>query len=56
MIDYKLENIAVAKRSAWSTHHFKLAGELRDCLESLSLLPTGSLTRGVDVYPAVRPR
>ena len=56
MIDDKLENIAVAKRRGVVTHHFHSARELTDCLESLSLLPTGSLTRGVDFYLAVRPR
>ena len=56
MIDDKLENIAAAKRRGVVTHHFHSARELTDCLESLSLLPTGSLTRGVDFYLAVRPR
>jgi hypothetical protein len=56
MIDDKLENIAVGKRLGMVTHPFHSALELRDCLGSMSLLPTGSLARGVDVYPAVRPR
>jgi hypothetical protein len=49
MIDDKLENIAVALRLGVVTHRFHSGRELRDCLESVSLLPTGSLTRGVDV-------
>jgi 2-haloacid dehalogenase len=56
MIDDKLENLAVAKRLGMVTHHFHSAQQLRDCLESLLLLPTGSVTRGVSVYPAASPR
>jgi 2-haloacid dehalogenase len=56
MIDDKLENLAVAKQLGMVTHHFHSAQQLRDCLASLLLLPTGSKTLGVSVDPAARPR
>ena len=54
MIDDKLENLAVAKRLGMVTHHFASAQKLRDCLESLLLLPAGSEMRGVDFHPEAR--
>ena len=56
MIDDRLENLAVAKRLGMVTHHFHSAQRLRDCLESLALLPNGSVTRGGSACPAARPR
>jgi 2-haloacid dehalogenase len=44
MIDDKLENLGVAKRLGMVAHHFRSAQKLRDCLVSLLLLPSETLT------------
>jgi 2-haloacid dehalogenase len=49
MIDDKLENLAVAEQLGMVTHHFRSAHHLRNCLESLSLLPTGPVAGGVSI-------